>query len=147
MNKVFLGSDHAGFTLKIALIESLKKELPNFEYLDFGCHDSQSVDYPDFAAKVAKEVGSGNGLGILVCGSGIGMCISANKVKGVRAASVWDATSARLCKEHNDANIICLGARLTGAEVALEAARTFLKTKFLAGRHANRVAKMQSLES
>lgn len=144
--RVFLGADHAGVGLKKHLLEVLRQEFPSKEWVDLGCEDTTSVDYPDYAAKVAKEVGAGKGLGILVCGSGIGMCMTANKIKGVRAASVWDATSARLCKEHNNANIICLGSRLTGVEVALEAARVFLKASFLEGRHTARVAKMSSFE-
>src|SRR5687767_8434655 len=111
--KIFVGSDHAGISLKKPLLEGLRKALPQLQFEDLGCHSEESVDYPDFAEQVGRKVAETKGRGILVCGSGLGMCIAANKVNGVRAASAWDATSARLARQHNDANVICLGARLT----------------------------------
>ena len=138
--KVYIAADHAGYSLKQKIIE----KFPTL--VDLGPSDESRVDYPDFAEKVAKSVAQSKSKGILVCGSGIGMAISANKVAGVRAASAWDVTSARLSREHNDANVLCLGARLTGVEVALEIVATFLKTPFEGGRHQQRVDKMTALE-
>lgn len=145
--KIFVGADHAGFQLKNKLVESLKAEFPNSSIEDLGCHSEQSVDYPNFAKAVAEKVVASNGLGILVCGSGIGMAISANKIHGARAASSWDATSARLCRQHNDANIVCIGSRLTGPEVALELTKVFLNTEFEDGRHSRRVDMIRKLET
>lgn len=144
--KVFVGCDHAGFALKVPLLEGLKKDLPHLVFEDLGCVSETSVDYPDYAKLVADQVGAGKGRGILICGSGLGMCISANKVKGVRAVSGWDATSARLSRQHNDANVLCLGARLTGPEVALETARVWLTTEFQGGRHERRIDLIKKLE-
>mgnify|MGYP003394698773 CR=1 FL=1 len=143
---VFIGSDHAAYATKVKLVESLKKEFPNLEFDDLGSHDEKSVDYPDFAAKVGEKVSQGKGKGILLCGSGIGMAISANKINGVRAANVWDVTSARLSKEHNNSNILCLGARLTGSEIMLVAARARLKAQVLGDRHQKRVDLISRLE-
>lgn len=140
---LYIASDHAGISLKSQLIEHLKK---NFIFKDLGPHSEESVDYPDFAEAVAKKVAQENVKGILVCGSGIGMAIAANKIKGVRAANVWDVTSARLSREHNDANIICLGSRLTGSLVAQEMVEVFLKTNFQGSRHQNRLDKIKKLE-
>jgi ribose 5-phosphate isomerase B len=147
IRKVFLGSDHAGFTLKTKLMEFLLSEFASWEIEDLGCESEASVDYPDYGKKVGKSVVQTPGSkGILVCGSGIGVCISANKIRGIRAASSWDATSARLSRQHNDANIVCIGARLTGLEVALEITRTFLKTPFEGGRHQKRIDLITRLE-
>ncbi len=145
--QVFVGADHAGFALKQALLPILKKEFPNFQFEDLGTHSDESVDYPDFAEKVAREVASKSARGILICGSGIGMCIAANKIKGVRAASAWDATSARLSRQHNGSNIICIGARLTGQEVANEITRVWLKSEFEGGRHQKRIDRISQLEA
>jgi len=144
---IFIGADHAGVGLKKTLLEKLVPEFPQFKFEDLGPQTEESVDYPDFAEKVGRGVAENNARGILVCGSGIGMAISANKIKGVRAASVWDATSARLCREHNAANVICLGARLTGVEVALESCRVWLKTEFQGGRHQKRIDRISQLEA
>ena len=143
---IFVASDHAGFSLKTAVLSTLKKEFPETRFQDFGPNSENSVDYPDFALKVAQEVGHGKGRGILICGSGLGMCVSANKINGVRATSAWDVTSARLARQHNDANVVCIGARLLGSETAMDAIRTFLKTPFEGGRHAGRVEKIRNLE-
>lgn len=145
--KIFVGCDHAGLSLKRVLLEQLTKEFPNLSFNDVGCESDKSVDYPEFAKAVAKQVSRGEGRGILVCGSGIGMSIAANKVSGVRAANVWDATSARLSRQHNDSNILCMGARLTGAEVALEAARVWLATAYLGGRHDRRLELIHKMET
>ena len=120
-----MGSDHAGFDLKQLLIEHLTTL--GYEVVDLGTHSPEPVDYPDFAAAVGRSVISGDvDLGVCTCGTGTGMAIAANKVRGVRAAVVHDVTSARLAREHDDANVICLGARLMGPLVATEAVEIFL---------------------
>ncbi|MGH9386208.1 MAG: ribose 5-phosphate isomerase B [Vicinamibacterales bacterium] len=139
---VALGADHAGFHLK----ETLKRTLDDLgvPYQDFGTSSAASVDYPDFAQAVANEVASGRfDRGILVCGSGIGMSIAANKVTGVRAAPIADVDSARLSREHNDLNVLALGARVIPESRARDIVRTFLQTPFEAGRHAKRVEKIE----
>jgi len=143
---IYVGSDHAGYSLKKILLESFKKDLPQFRFEDCGTHNESSCDYPDFAKKVAENVVQKQTRGILICGTGIGMSIAANKIDGVRAAEIWDATSARLSREHNNANVACIGARLVGPETALEACRTWLKTEFLGGRHQGRIDKISALE-
>lgn len=143
MVKVYVASDHAGFLFKSQLLENLKirfKETLTFE--DLGVNDEKSVDYPDYADKVAQKVAKKEGLGILICGSGIGMCIRANRHKGVRAALVWDVPSTRLTRQHNDANIMCVGARLIPLGLALEMAQVFFTTNFEGGRHQGRVDKL-----
>ncbi len=145
--KVFLGSDHAGFLLKEALLPSLRGGLPECDFVDLGTYDQSSTDYPKFARDVALRVSAGEGRGILICGSGVGMSMAANKIPGIRAAQVWDVTSARLSRWHNDANIVCLGARLIGAEVALEALGVWLKTAFEGGRHQRRIDLISQMES
>ncbi len=143
---VFLGADHGGFALKQFLLAELQKALPDFKFNDLGAHSEESVDYPDYAAKVSAEVIKHGGFGILVCGTGIGMSIAANKIDGIRAAEVWNSTTARLSREHNDANVICLGGRVTGQMVALDAALAFLRTEFQGGRHQRRVDGIHKLE-
>jgi ribose 5-phosphate isomerase B len=143
--RVALGSDHAGVGLK----EEIKRLLDDLqiEYRDFGTHTEEAVDYPDFAESVARPVASGAfDRGILVCGTGIGMAIAANKVAGIRAAPVSDLDSARLAREHNEANVLALGARLTPKERALEIVRAFLDTPFGGGRHERRIRKITALE-
>lgn len=138
---VAIASDHAGFALK----EALKAELALLgrTVLDLGTDGTASVDYPDFGRACAEAVASGRaGRGVVVCGTGIGISIAANRNPAVRAALCHDATSARLAREHNDANILALGARLIGDEVAKECVRVFLSTAFAAGRHVPRVAKL-----
>lgn len=142
---VGLGADHAGFELKNALKRVLD-EL-GVTYDDLGTGTPDSVDYPDYAQAVGAGVVEGRfDRGILVCGSGIGMSIAANKVRGIRAAVVTEVESARLSRAHNDANVIALGARLTTEDVAAEIVRTFLQTEFQHGRHADRVEKIHGLE-
>jgi ribose 5-phosphate isomerase B len=144
---VYVGSDHAGFILKIQLLKKLGTEFTEVEFKDLGCDSESSVNYPDYAEKVARQVAAEkNGRGILICGSGLGMCIAANKIPGIRATSSWDVRSAHLSREHNDSNIICLGARLLTEEVALESVREWLKTPFAGGRHLQRVELIKKLE-
>ena len=142
---IALGADHAGVTLK----EQVKRVLEdlNLPCRAFGASSNESVDYPDYAARVAASVASGEcDRAILVCGSGVGMAIAANKVRGVRAAPVVDLETARLCRAHNDANVLALGARVTPRDRALEIVRTFLDTPFAGGRHQARVEKIAALE-
>jgi len=143
--RVALGADHAGFELKNAL-KGVLDEL-GVAYDDFGTGSAESVDYPDYAKAVGESVVNGrHDRGILVCGSGIGMSIAANKVHGVRAAVVTEVESARLSRAHNDANVIALGARLTSESDAAAIVRTFLGTEFQGGRHAERIEKIYGLE-
>ena len=138
---IAVASDHAGFDLK----EILKRDLQEagLEVLDLGTHSTASVDYPDFGRAMADTIASGKvERGVLVCGTGIGISIAANRNPKDRAAVVHDVTSARLTREHNDANVIAFGQRLIGTEVAREALRMFLETAFEGGRHTNRVAKL-----
>lgn len=138
---VALGSDHAGVALKATLRQAL--EAAGHPTLDLGTEGPESVDYPDFADAVAAAVLSGRArFGLLVCGTGIGISIAANRHPGIRCALVHDMTGARLAREHNDANVLALGARVIGPEVALDAARAFLATPFAGGRHARRVRKL-----
>ena len=144
--KIALASDHAGFFLK----EELKKLLSEMghRYTDFGTDSQESCDYPDFAFPAAEAVASGEcDAGILVCGSGIGMSMCANKVKGIRAALCYTPEAARLSRLHNNANVLCLAARLTQKETALEIVRVWLQTEFEGGRHLRRVNKIASYES
>lgn len=138
---IAVASDHAGFDLK----ELLKRDLQQagHDVLDLGTNSNESVDYPDFGKAMAEAIGSGKvGRGVLVCGTGIGISIAANRYPKVRAALVHDVTSARLSREHNDANVVAFGARLIGVEAAREALKIFLATPFEGGRHAGRVAKL-----
>ena len=144
MTTIAAGCDHGGFSLKTVLIEQLIES--GHEVLDLGTDSNERVDYPDFAEAVAKSVASGEAeFGLLVCGSGIGVCMVANKISGIRAATIHDVTSAHLSREHNDANIICLGERLIGPEVAKEALDVFLASEFQEGRHLNRVKKIDKI--
>ncbi len=141
---IAIGADHAGYVLKNALAEHLRAG--GHEVLDLGTHTADRVDYPDFGAAVGRVVAEGGAdLGVCVCGSGIGIAIAANKIPGVRAATVHDVTSAHLAREHNDANVVCVGERLIGHDVAKEAIDAFLAARFEGGRHAARVAKIDAL--
>ena len=135
-----IASDHAGLPLKQALKAALEAEGLAFD--DLGTHGPESVDYPDFAHAVCAKLAGTEGLGILVCGTGIGMAMAANRHPGIRAAVLHNTTEARLTRAHNNANIACLGARMTGIEVALDAIRAFLATPFEGGRHVGRVQKL-----
>jgi ribose 5-phosphate isomerase B len=138
---IAVASDHAGFDLK----ELLKRDLQEAGHavVDLGTNSNASVDYPDFGTAMADAIASGKaGCGVLVCGTGIGISIAANRNPKVRAAVVHDVISARLSREHNDANVVAFGARLIGPETAREALKVFLSTRFEGGRHAARVAKL-----
>jgi ribose 5-phosphate isomerase B len=143
--KVVIGSDHRGFRLK----EEVVSHLSSLGFLceDMGCFDEASVDYPDLAQEVTRRVIGEEGVrGILLCGTGIGMSISANKAPGIRAALCGDLLSARMCRLHNDANVLCIGAGMVGIWQALEMIEAFLSTPFEAGRHTRRVEKIHDLE-
>lgn len=143
--RVALGADHAGVHLKDAVRQQLESR--GIEVRDIGTVDETSVDYPDYATQVARTVASGDAdRGILVCGTGIGMAIAANKVDGVRAAPVVDLESARLSREHNDANVLALGARVTTPDLARQIVDTFLDTPFAGGRHQRRIDKISAIE-
>lgn len=139
--RIAIGADHAGFNLKDHLRARLAAA--GHEVIDFGTHSEASVDYPDYAAQVARAVALGEAQrGILVCGTGIGMAIGANRVRGVRAAACIDLYSARLCRQHNDANVLTLGSRIVAPALAEALVETFLETAFEGGRHARRTAKL-----
>ena len=139
--KICIASDHAGFRLKEETKDFLVSK--NISIIDLGPINDNSVDYPDFAKKVSNRVRSKKSdIGILVCGSGTGMAISANKIKGIRAAVCYNPSSTRLSRQHNNANIIALGARLTKKSLSLKLVELFLKTKFEGGRHLKRVNKI-----
>lgn len=143
--RIALGSDHGGYGLKEAIKEMLKEKGIDFE--DFGTYSTDSVDYPDFAEKVAGAVVSGNyDQGILCCGTGIGISIAANKMPGIRAALCGDCFSARMAREHNNANILCLGGRVVGTGLALQIVETWLKSEFQGGRHQRRIDKIAAIE-
>lgn len=143
--KVILASDHGGINIRKE-IRSLLEEL-NIEYEDIGCECETSVDYPDYALPVAERVASGEfDRGILVCGTGIGMSIAANKVKGIRCALVHDVFSAKATREHNDSNVLAMGERVIGPGLAREIAKVWLTTDYEGGRHARRVEKISQIE-
>ncbi|MCX5998227.1 MAG: ribose 5-phosphate isomerase B [Chloroflexi bacterium] len=145
--EIAIGCDHRGVRLK-QTISNLLAEL-GYVYVDFGCSDDATrVDYPDFAKKVAEAVASGQfERGILVCSTGVGMSIAANKVKGIRAALCHEPLSARRSRQHTDANVLCLGQDIVGQDLALEIVETFLASDFEGGRHAQRLRKIGALES
>jgi len=143
--KIVLGSDHGGFYLKEEIAKWL--EARSIEVVDVGAYNTDSVDYPDISAKAAKEILEGRcERGILVCGTGIGIGIAANKIDGIRAALCHDVYSARKSREHNDANILTLGERVVGIGAALLVVEEWLKAEFEGGRHEKRVAKIKELE-
>lgn len=143
--KIAIACDHAGFELK-EKIKNFLKEL-GYECKDFGTDSMESVDYPDYALKVAECVAKKEcDRGILICGSGIGMCMSANKVPGIRAALCHDVEMAKLSREHNDANVLTMGARMIDEDTAKEIVSVWLKTEFLGERHLRRVNKMKDIE-
>jgi len=145
VSTIALGADHAGFQVKEALKAWLIEQ--GYEVVDYGTHSPESVDYPDYAAQVAEAVADQKvERGVLVCGTGIGMAITANKVAGVRAALCSDLYTARASREHNDANVLALGGRLMGPEMALDILRMWLATDFAGGRHRRRVDKIADLE-
>ncbi len=143
--KIAIGADHAGFALKDQVRDALRQA--GHEVVDVGANSAESTDYPDYAGSVAHDVISGAAdRGILVCSTGVGMSIAANKVNGIRAAIAFNPDEVRLTRAHNDANIITLGARYTSPEAANEMVRIFLDTPFEGGRHARRVGKIAQLE-
>ncbi|WP_353859433.1 ribose 5-phosphate isomerase B [Azospirillum formosense] len=142
MTTIAIASDHAGYEMKAQIASWLAGN--GYEVLDLGCNGPESVDYPDFATALAGAInGKRAALGVLICGSGIGISIAANRHPGIRAALVHDVTTARLARQHNDANVVALGARIIGAEIAKDCVDAFLKTDFEGGeRHSRRIAKM-----
>ena len=143
--KIAIAADHGGFELKDSMVEYIKS-LGN-EVVDLGTNSADSVDYPDYAKKVCEEIQKGNSdLGILICGTGIGMSLAANKFEGIRAACVSDVYSAKMSRNHNNANVLCIGARVIGDEVAKLIIKTFLENEFEAGRHKRRVDKILAFE-
>lgn len=143
--KIAIGCDHGGIALKDACVKAV--EDLGGEVVDYGTYDTQSVDYPDYALKVALAVKNGDAdKGILLCGTGIGISIAANKVKGIRCAHVTDKFCAQMCSEHNNANVIALGGRITAPEDAYEFVKIYLTTPFAGGRHQNRIDKITAIE-
>jgi len=141
--RVFLAADHAGFPLKEALAQHLRQQ--GIEVVDLGTHSPESVDYPDFAHQLAQAVAQDpSAFGILLCATGIGMSIAANKHRGIRAALAHDAYTAEMARRHNNANILCLGGKVTGEAVAKQMVDLFLATPFEGGRHARRVGKLEA---
>lgn len=146
MSTLFTGSDHAGFHLRQRLVAHLRQH--GHEVQDLGTPSTDSTDYPDWAAAVGRAVREQPGaLGMLVCGSGIGVCMAANKIHGVRAVDAWNVESAKLSRAHNDANVLCVGARLVSETEALSIVDAWLATSFEGGRHEGRVAKIAALEA
>jgi len=144
--RIAIGADHAGFHAKEVIRKFLAEQ--GYEVEDLGTSSDESVDYPDFARHVAERVASGGApLGILVCGTGIGMAMTANKVPGIRAATVHDEMTARMAREHNDANVLTLGGRVVSDEQAVAIVREFVNTQFAGGRHARRVEKINELDT
>ena len=144
--RIAIGSDHAGFRLKQVLLEHVASL--GHESSDFGCPDETSVDYPDFAVPLAQAVIAGEqDLGILICSTGVGMSITANKLKGVRAALCHDTFSARRARQHTDANILCLGSWCIGKGAARDVVEAFLNGEFQGGRHVRRLEKVRALEA
>jgi ribose 5-phosphate isomerase B len=142
---IVIAADHAGVELKSMLVDLTREA--GYEVLDFGPNDTMSVDYPDFAHRVAAAVANGEAeRGILICGTGIGMSMTANRHRGVRAALCHDAFTAEMARRHNDANVLCLGARVTGFGVAEQMMRIFLEASFEGGRHQRRVDLIESEE-
>ena len=143
---IVIASDHAGVALKTRIVRLLREEL-GYEVADLGAFSEDSVDYPDYGAKVGEAVSTGQAeRGVLICGTGIGMSIIANKYPGVRAALCHNELMARLSREHNDANVLVMGERTTGAAVALEMVRTWFNAKFEGGRHQRRLDKIRDIE-
>lgn len=144
--KIGFGSDHGGYDLKLKVMEAISK-MDGYELFDYGSFEGERVDYPDYAKKTADAVVAGDvDLGIVFCGTGIGISIAANKVKGIRCALISDGFSARMAREHNNANMIALGGRVTGEELAIDMVKTFLNAKFQGGRHQKRLDKISKME-
>jgi len=145
VTSVAIGCDHRGLALKQLIMPLLKKA--SHSYQDFGCYSTDPVDYPDIARKVGKAVATGEfELGILICSTGIGMSIAANKINGIRAALCCDVFAAQRARQHNDANVLCLGGEDVDTKSALQIVKTFLATDFEGGRHVPRITKIRALE-
>lgn len=145
MKKIYIANDHAATQMKKDIVKYLEEK--GYEVVNFGTDENASVDYPEYAKKVGEAVKSDeNSLGILICGTGIGMSIAANKIKGVRAAAVSESYSARLTRMHNNANVICFGARVVGIEIAKTIVDAFVETQYEGERHARRVEMISKLE-
>lgn len=143
--KVAIGADHGGLRLKTEIVAYLQEK--NIEHTDFGTYTTDSVDYPDISLNVAKAVTAGNyDRGIIICGTGIGVSIAANKVKGIRAALCHDVYSAQMTREHNDSNVLTLGERVIGPGLAIAVVEKWLATEFAGGRHERRVCKIADIE-
>jgi ribose 5-phosphate isomerase B len=143
--KIFAGSDHAGFELRARIVAHLRAL--GFDVEDLGTPSGESTDYPDWAAAVGRAVRDQAGsVGVLVCGTGLGVCMAANKIHGVRAADAWSVEAARLSRAHNDANVLCVGSRLVPEATAFAIVDAWLDTDFEGGRHARRVDKIAALE-
>lgn len=143
---IVIGCDHGGYGLKLAVLAYLNEN--GYAVIDVGCDSTDPVDYPKYADKLCGVLSEGKAdLGILICGTGIGMSIAANKHKGIRAACCENTFSARMTRAHNDANVLCLGARVIGAGLAIDMVELFLNTEFLGGRHLNRVEMLNALDS
>ena len=138
--KILIGNDHAGYSLKLSIIKNLEDK---YEFFDKGSYSNESVDYPDYASIIAKEIQSEKGdLGILICGTGNGVCMTANKFKGIRAVICWNEEIAKLAKKHNNANIICIPSRFIKVEEAVKIIESFILEKFEGGRHERRIKKI-----
>ena len=138
--KILIGNDHAGYSLKLSIIKNLEDK---YEFFDRGSYSNESVDYPDYASIIAKEIQSEKGdLGILICGTGNGVCMTANKFKGIRAVICWNEEIAKLAKQHNNANIICIPSRFIKVEEAIKIIESFILEKFEGGRHERRIKKI-----
>ena len=138
--KILIGNDHAGYSLKLSIIKNLEDK---YEFFDKGSYSDESVDYPDYASTIAKEIQSEKGdLGILICGTGNGVCMTANKFKGIRAVICWNKEIAKLAKQHNNANIICIPSRFIKVEEAIKIIESFILEKFEGGRHERRIKKI-----
>lgn len=145
MKKIFIGADHGGFELKTELCDYLTTQFVEFE--DLGIYSSDSVDYPDIASKVCNLVNKdNNSFGVLICGTGVGISIAANKHRNIRAALCHDTYTAKMARAHNDANVLCMGGRIIGKEVAKEILSVFLSVDFEGGRHKRRLDKITDLE-
>lgn len=146
MKKIAIACDHGGYLLKLAVLRHLEEK--GFTYKDFGCDGTDSVDYPDYGVPACEAVVAGEcECAILICGTGIGMSMCANKVRGIRAACCSDTFSARMTRLHNDANVLCFGARVVGEGLALDMVDLFLQTEFLGGYHCGRIDKVMKIEN
>lgn len=146
MKKIILGADHGGYELKNIIKSHLESK--GFDVIDVGTNDAQSCDYPIFASRLCKKIQRGEAeLGILVCGTGIGMSMAANKHRGIRAACCSDTFSARLTRLHNDANVLCIGARVVGAGLAIDLVEAFINAEFEGDRHIKRLSLIEDIEN